>query len=113
MASTKRKSAPVKDGNVKESKKAKIEPVLKSAMKSKSSKAKPVPVKKVEESSDDDSDDFDSDGGAPLDLEAGASDVEMDDCGSEATPTAADGIHPEKAKAVIANSKNPSIILKS
>ena len=105
MTGTKRKSAPVKNGNVKESKKAKIEPVLKSAMKSKSSKAKSVPFKKVEESSDDDSDDLDSDGGAPLDPESSASDVEMEDGGSDEAPKVADGVHPDRAKAVVANSK--------
>lgn len=105
MARTKRKSAPVKNGNVKESKKAKIEPVLKSAMTGKSSKAKSMRVKKVDESSDDDSDDLDSDGGAPLDPESSASDVEMEDGDSDEAPKIADGVHPDRAKAVVANSK--------
>jgi pumilio homology domain family member 6 len=94
MAGTKRKSAPVKNGHVKESKKPKIE--LKSAMKSK-------PVKKVEMSSDD-SEDSDSEGGAPLDdVESGG--VEEGESDPETLPkTDDDGIHPERVKAVVANS---------
>lgn len=100
MAGTKRKSDTAKDG-VKESKKVKTTYEPKSASKSKSkSKDKPTPkpilkaAKKVEELSDEDSEE--SDGGVPLNAE--------DDSDSEDLPKASDGLHPERAKAVVTNS---------
>lgn len=102
MAGVKRKSAPAKNGHVKESKKLKVE--SKSAVKTKS-KAKSVP-KKVEVTSDFDSDDLDSDeeGGVPLtsyeEDEEVAEDSEVED-----TPKIADGLHPDRAKAVSTNSE--------
>ena len=108
MAGTKRKSAPVKNVHVKENKKPKIEQVKKSALKS-----KPKPVDMVEETSDLDTEDFSedsgSDGGVPLySSEPEDSEEESD---SEATPKVADGLHPERAKAVVVNSKllSPSL----
>jgi pumilio family protein 6 len=97
MAGIKRKSNPVKDVHVKESKKAKIDSGLKSALKS--SKRKPLPAKKIEELSNSDSEDFGSDDGAPLYSEP------EEDGGSEAVPKVADGLHPDRAKAVT-NSKS-------
>jgi pumilio family protein 6 len=107
MAGTKRKSAPVKNGHVKESKKPKIESGLKSALKSKPKSA----PRKLEEASDLDSD-SDSDGGAPLDdsLYPRVSDLdeeEEDSSEEEAIPKVEDGLHPERAKAAATNSKFP------
>lgn len=105
MSGTKRKSAPVKDVHVKESKKPKIDSGLKSTMKSKKSK----PVKIVEESSDSGSEDSDSEGGAPLFNEPIASSEEEndkdDESDSEEVPKEADGLHPDRAKAVVVNSR--------
>lgn len=109
MAGTKRKSAPVKNVHVKESKKPKIDPAVKSAMK----KEKKAPVKKIEELSDEDSDDSDSDGGAPLDYKSKKHSEEGDedlDSESEDIPAAEDGLHPERAKAVATNSEYCYII---
>ncbi|KAL2067175.1 hypothetical protein VTL71DRAFT_1599 [Oculimacula yallundae] len=102
--STKRKSAPVKNVHVKESKKPKIDTPVKSSHK----KGKAAPVK-VDVSSDEDSDDSDSDGGAPVDHKSKKSssddeDEEMED--AEDLPKAADGLHPERAKAVVTNSQS-------
>jgi pumilio family protein 6 len=101
MSGTKRKSAPVKDVHIKESKKPKIDSGLNSAMKSKKSK----PVKVVEESSDSGSEDSDSEGGAPLFSESVVSSEEEDDkdeeSGSEEVPKEVDGLHPDRAKAVV------------
>lgn len=109
MAGTKRKSAPVKNGHVKESKKPKIESGLKSALKS---KPKSVP-KNVEEASDLDSG-SDSEGGAPLDdsLYPSVSDVDDEEEGEDSSkeetiPKIEDGLHPERAKAAATNSKFP------
>jgi pumilio family protein 6 len=100
MAGTKRKSAPVKNGTVKEFKKLKIE--SKPAIKS---KAKAKPFKKVEVSSDSESDDLDSDedGGVPLtsnNAEEVTEESEVEDI-----PKVADGLHPDRAKAVSTNSE--------
>jgi pumilio family protein 6 len=103
MAGTKRKSSPVKNGHVKESKKPKIESGLKSALKSKP-KSEP---KKLEEASDLDSD-SDSDGGAPLNDSLSDLDDEEeggDSSEEEAIPKVEDGLHPERAKAAATNSK--------
>jgi pumilio homology domain family member 6 len=110
MAGMKRKSAPVKNAHAKESKKPKIDSGMKSALKT---KTKPVPVK-VEEASNEDSEDSDSDGGVPLNFESDDSDdvAEIDqeereeENDSEELPTTTDGLHPERAKAVVTNSKN-------
>lgn len=112
MAGVKRKSAPVKNVHVKESKKPKIDAGMKSDLKT---KAKPLPVKKVEELSDEDSEDSDSDGGVPINFESEesedieeieeAGEVEEEENYSEDAPTTADGLHPERAKAVVTNSK--------
>jgi pumilio family protein 6 len=107
MAGTKRKSAPFKNVHVKD-KKPKFEPVMKSTLKSKD-KTKPKRAQEIEETSDPDSEDAsedsDSDGGVPLySAEPEDSEEESD---SEATPKAADGLHPERGKAVFVNS-NPS-----
>ena len=107
MAGTKRKSFPVKNGHVKESKKPKIESGLKSTLKSKPKSA----PKKLVESSDLDSDsdsDSDSDGGAPLydspiDLD-GEGEGE-DSSEEEAIPNVEDGLHPERAKAAATSIK--------
>jgi hypothetical protein len=102
MAGTKRKSSPVKNGHVKESKKPKIESGLKSALKSKPKSA----PKKLVESSDLDSD-SDSDGGAPLDDSPMDLDEEEGEDSSEedAIPKVEDGLHPERAKAAATSSK--------
>jgi pumilio family protein 6 len=117
MSGTKRKVAPVKDAHVKGSKKPKIDTGLKSTMKPKSKQ----PVKIVEESSDsedsEDSEDTDSDGGAPLysepagssvEEEADQEDDEEDEEESDSEPTlkVADGLHPDRAKAVVTNSES-------
>ncbi len=111
MAGTKRKSAPVKDSNVKENKKPKFDSGKKSASKTKT-KTKAMPVKKAEESTDEDSEDSDSDGGVSL---SDSEDVDMDDAesqkqdeeesDSEDVPMQNDGIHPDRAKAVVTNSE--------
>jgi pumilio homology domain family member 6 len=94
MAGTKRKSSPVKNGHVKESKKPKIEPGLKSS--------------DLDSDSDSGSDSDDSDGGAPLDDvlmdldEKGKGEDSSDE--EEAIPKVEDGLHPERAKAAATNS---------
>lgn len=110
MAGTKRKSESNKDSHM-ENKKAKIGSDGKSISKSKDkprSILKPAP--KVEASSDSDSEDSDSDGGVPLNAESSTSDGEEDDSESEVLPKAADGLHPDRAKAVVTNSKNHTIL---
>jgi len=111
MAGIKRKSAPVKNAHVKESKKPKFDSGMKPALKT---KTQSVPVKKVEEAVDEDSEDSDSDGGASLDFESGESEdvdsvdseeQEEEENDSEKLPTSTDGLHPQRAKAVVANSK--------
>lgn len=89
----KRKSAPAKDVHVKENKKAKID----SGKKGKESKIKAKPVKKVESESEEDSES--DDGGAALDsasADGSDSDTEMKEV---------EGVHPDRVKAVAANSK--------
>mgnify|MGYP003629797901 CR=1 FL=1 len=101
-AGTKRKSAPVKNVHVKESKKPKIDVAVKSALK----KGKPAPIKKVEISSDDDSDDSDSDGGVPINRQSKKSSSDEEEGSDlEDLPKAADGLHPDRAKAVVTNSR--------
>jgi pumilio family protein 6 len=112
MAGIKRKSAPFKDVHVKEGKKPKIDPVMKSAFKT---KTKPASVKKVEELTNEDSEDSDSDGGVPLKFMSDESDdadeveseeqEEEEDSDSEEVPKPSDGLHPDRAKAVVTNSK--------
>jgi pumilio family protein 6 len=97
MAGTKRKSAPVKNVYVKENKKAKIDSAGKMASKSK--KPAKVPAKEVSSDSDEDDLDSDADGGVPL------GDDTSDPESSEEIPSTGDGLHPERAKAVVANSK--------
>jgi pumilio family protein 6 len=111
MAGTKRKSGSTKESYVKENKKAKIGSDAKSISKSKD-KPKPIlkPAPKVEDSTDFDSDDSDSDGGVPLNAESSTSDVEEDDSDSEVLPKAEDGLHPDRAKAVVTNSKLGSLL---
>lgn len=99
MAGVKRKSAPIKNSLVKETKKLKID--SKSSVKTKS---KTKSVKKVETPSDSDSDslDLDEDGGVPLtsyeeDEEVG------EESDAEDIPKVADGLHPDRAKAVSTN----------
>jgi pumilio family protein 6 len=109
MAGTKRKSAPVKDSNIKENKKPKFDSSKKFATKT---KTKAMPVKKAEQLTDEDSEDSDSDGGVPL---SDSEDADMDDAepqeqdeeesDSEDIPMQNDGIHPDRAKAVVTNSK--------
>jgi len=105
MSGTKRKGAPVKSEYVKESKKAKFEDGKKVVKKSKI--VVPLPtkkiVKKVEVESEEISEDSDSDGGVPV----GDSNDEEED---EDLPKAEDGLHPERAKAVVVNSKSPLIL---
>ena len=103
MNGTKRKGGPVKEPHVKKPKTAKVkdapEPVLKETSKSK-------PVKKAKKpSNDDDSDDSESDGGAPIMGDA-AEDMDIDSAEEEDLPTAEDGLHPERMKAVNQNSKS-------
>jgi len=93
----KRKSAPGKTAPVKESKKAKID----SGRKDKVAKPKAKPAKKVETESE--SSDSDEDGGVGLDSPSG--DEEMSDAVSEDFPKEEDGIHPDRVKAVAANSR--------
>jgi pumilio family protein 6 len=109
MAGTKRKSAPVKNVHVKESKKPKFDSDMKSALKT---KTKPLPVK-GEEPSDEDFEDSDSDGGVPVNFESNELDdveedgeVEAEETDSEEVPKTTDGLHPERAKAVVTNSKS-------
>lgn len=112
MAGTKRKSAPVKNSHPKESKKPKVDMAVRSVKKvTKETKEKKVPVKKVEESSDEVSEDSDSDGGIPLgsDIQKGSG-LEEDESESEDVPAAADGLHPERAKAVVTNSEYCDIL---
>jgi pumilio family protein 6 len=103
MAGTKRKSSPVKNGHVKESKRPKIEFSLKSTLKSKPKSA----PKKLMESSDLDSN-SDSDGGAPLDdspMDLDEEGEEEDSSEEEAIPNVEDGLHPERAKAAATSIK--------
>jgi len=111
MAGTKRKSDSNKESYLKENKKAKIGSDGKSSSKSKD-KSKPIlkPAPKVEDSSDSDSEDSDSDGGVPLKAESSTSDLEEDDSTSEVLPKATDGLHPDRAKAVVTNSKNDTLL---
>jgi pumilio family protein 6 len=126
MAGTKRKSSPVKNVHVKESKKPKIDSSMKFVLKTKS---KPLPVK-VKEFSDVDSEDSDSDGGVPLnfgsdesddeeeveeaeDVGEGKSDSKDDKSGAEEVQKSTDGLHPERAKAVVTNSKISYFALKA
>jgi pumilio family protein 6 len=111
MAGIKRKSAPVKNAHVKESKKPKFDPGMKSVLKT---KTQSVPVKKVEEAVDEESEDSDSDGGVSLNFESGESEdvdsvdseeQEEEENDSEKLPTSKDGLHPQRAKAVVTNSK--------
>lgn len=112
MGGTKRKSAPVKDPHVKKSKKPKIDFGKRPTLKT---KTKPIPVK-VEELSDQNSEDSDSDGGVPLNFESDDSEdvdkaeseseeaEQLEESDSEEIPSAKDGLHPERAKAVVTNS---------
>ncbi|PBP19748.1 pumilio domain-containing protein [Diplocarpon rosae] len=107
-AGTKRKSAPTKHVHAKDTKKPKIEMVVKSAMKKeKEQKEKKAPAKKIKELSDEDSEDSDSDGGVALGhgskKDTGVEDGESD---TEDIPETADGLHPERAKAVATNSQS-------
>jgi pumilio family protein 6 len=129
MAGTKRKSSPVKNVHVKESKKPKIDSSMKFVLKTKS---KPLPVK-VKEFSDvdsEDSEDSDSDGGVPLnfgsdesddeeeveeaeDVGEGKSDSKDDKSDAEEVQKSTDSLHPERAKAVVTNSKISHFALKA
>lgn len=109
MNGTKRKVAPSKDAGVTGTKKPKIDSSTKSAMKK--TKVQPKPAKKIEELSD--SDDFDSDGGAPLHEKPSADSEDLeesettdDDVEEEASRAVSDGLHPDRVKAQLANSKN-------
>ncbi|EKD15820.1 uncharacterized protein L3040_003325 [Drepanopeziza brunnea f. sp. 'multigermtubi'] len=98
----KRKSAPVKNAHVQESKKPKIDVAFMSVKKEKK-----VPVTNIEESSDDDSEDSSSDDGVPVDQASQEeSKLEDDETDSEEIPRAADGLHPQRAKAVATNSQS-------
>ena len=93
-AGSKRKEYPVREKSTtdRDSKKArtgKEEKPLKSALK-KESKSKSKPAKAVVDASSDE----DSDGGVPL-----------EDSDSEDAVGPADGLHPDRLKAVVANSK--------
>jgi hypothetical protein len=102
MSGIKRKSAPEKDANVKGIKKPKINAASKSALKSKSTRA---PAKVFKESSES-SDDWDGeDEGA--DKVGEDEDMGMGEDGDyEPTPKVADGLHPDRAKAVVTNSRS-------
>lgn len=108
MNGTKRKGAPSKESSKKDTKKPKIDLSTKSSMKK---KAKPEPVRNIEELSN--SEGPDSDGGAALFNKESddSSDLEESDTteyeDEDKAPAAKDGLHPERAKAVVANSKNP------
>ncbi|KAH6678256.1 armadillo-type protein [Halenospora varia] len=103
MAGTKRKSAPVKEGHVKESKKVKTSAGREMAPKKKGLAVKPPrPAKIVEKSASESSDDDDSDGGVPLSSMSGVEEDEEE----ENLPSAADGLHPDRVKAVVANSQS-------
>jgi pumilio family protein 6 len=110
MNGTKRKIAPVKDAYKTETKKPKFGSRPNSALKS---KVKSVPAKTVEELSD--SGDSESDGGVPLysqpeygedSRDAVESDA-TEDSDTEPLPKIQDGLHPERAKAVVVNSEGP------
>ena len=110
MNGTKRKIAPVKDTYKTETKKPKFGSGPNSAFKS---KVKSVPAKTVEELSD--SGDSESDGGVPLysqpeygedSRDAVESDA-TEDSDTEPLPKIQDGLHPERAKAVVVNSEGP------
>lgn len=88
----KRKSAPAKDVQVKESKKAKID----SGKKGKESKSVKKPAKKVESESEEESES--EDGGAALESES------ADGSDSDTEMKEVEGIHPDRVKAVAANS---------
>lgn len=90
-AGTKRKSAPEGKVHIKE-KKAKTERKEKTEKSSKSAKPKKAPS--PSESDLDDSDD----GGAPIEEDEDLSEEEED------LPKAEDGLHPDRVKAVVANS---------
>jgi pumilio family protein 6 len=107
MNGTKRKGPPVKDTHVKQNKKPKTESGVKSAMKKEKVKPTPVMIRKIEKSSDSDSEGSTSDGGVPLQTDP------TEDSESEEIPTAADGVHPERAKAVALNSKSSNAHLPS
>ncbi|KAH8591663.1 armadillo-type protein [Bisporella sp. PMI_857] len=105
-AGIKRKDAPAKDEHVKKPKKSKVEPVSKPAKKE---RVKALPVKKAAESSDsDDSASEDLDGGVAL-VDKATEDLDISDSNDseeEDVPTAQDGLHPERAKAVVTNSQS-------
>lgn len=100
-AGTKRKSAPEKSSLAKEFKKVKIDTAKPSKVvgKSKDVKKSKAALKK-EESIASDSDDLEEDGGVPLEAELSEDESEDED---EEMPSAVDGLHPERAKAVSAN----------
>lgn len=109
MNGTKRKGAPSKDTGKKDSKKPKIDSSKKAPAKKVHVKSKPVKKAKAQV----DSEDSDSDGGAPLynKASAGSEDlVESDttEFSSEgkSTPAAKEGLHPDRVKAAVVNSKN-------
>lgn len=107
----KRKGPPSKNGPTKDSKKPKIDSGLKSAMKT---KPKPRAVKMKELSISDDSDSDDADGGAPLYNKASAKSEDLDESDTsegdeEATPDEGNGLHPDRAKAVVVNSKDQQV----
>jgi len=95
---TKRKEAPGKDVHVKKSKKVKTDEVKKPVVKEVKKVKKLKKVEKIE------SEDDDSDGGVALEKEVLDSDSEHE----ENLPKAADGLHPDRAKAVVVNSKDSS-----
>lgn len=99
MSGIKRKSAPVKDADVKGSKKPKIDTAPKSTIKSKSTRE---PAKVFEESSESSDDWDDADEGVEVE---GEDEVMGEDSDSEPPPEVADGLHPDRAKAVVTNSK--------
>ena len=101
---TKRKGAPVKEVHVKQSKKPKFDSAPKSAMKE---KVRSKSTKQIEELSESESEDSDEDGGAPL-FSRGSDDEDIEESDTtedEEIPKVEDGLHPERAKAVVLNSK--------
>lgn len=103
MAGTKRKLAPAKDVYAKDSKKAKVGSKSKPSSKEDKRKSTAKPVVKVKELSVSDSDDSDAEGGVPLESNQMDEDEESSDL--EDDSNAAQGLHPERAKAAAANSK--------
>lgn len=104
---SKRKERPVKDSSTKDRGSKKVKTDGESGhTKSKKEKSKPIVISKAKHSkkakveSESDSEDSDS-GGAPLADEDG--DIEMED--EEILPAEAEGLHPDRAKAVINNSE--------